>query len=137
MTPSCPTQFVKPAAGSINKRTVDPRVSARHFVLPTAIGSGAIMIVDLLVKLNPVSSRYFRITFPAIFNASVSLNGQTPLRTRSSDIPSIVFEVLRSGRPTKKTAFSGSATSYAPLALRGDADSTVQLSGRTNSTERP
>src|SRR5262244_1928566 len=107
MTPSCAVQCAKPAAGSISRTTVEPLVSALQFVLPTEMGNGAIMIDALPGTLNPVSLTYFLITFPAIFDASLSLNGQAPLTTTSN-----VFEVLRSERPTKNMAFSGATTSY-------------------------
>src|SRR6185503_20129856 len=136
MTPSCPIQFLKSAAGSISNTTVDPLVSARHFVLPAATGSGAIMIVDLPCNLDPVSSRYFFITLPAVFNVSLSLNPHAPLNTRSSGIPSIVVEVLRRERPTTKTAFSGTSTSYTASPVRAGDDSICHPTGKTNRMER-
>src|SRR5690242_12797005 len=103
MISSCPFQFFNGACGSISTRTVEPRVSARHFVLPVETGSGAIIMAGRDGSLKAVSSIYFSSTRDAAFSATESLNGQTPVTKLSNSF----LDDLRIERPRKKIASSG------------------------------
>ena len=94
MTPSWPIQFLKSAAGSISKRTVEPRGFSSP--LRAAHCDGKRRDHDRRPTRQSESGQLqvFLHTFAAAFKASLSLNGQAPLMTRSSGILSIVAEVF-------------------------------------------